>query len=405
MMELRKRKQTIGHLFLALLSVCLTLLILEIGVRWLLPPPYPIDEKSFFHCHDNLGWTGKPNYEGMVEGPEFRQQVVFNSSGMYDTEHSRAKPENLFRILMLGDSYVHAIQVAETETAHQRLENNLNTLKDEPVEVISGGVIHWGTGQQLIYYREQGRDYQPDLVLLMFFIGNDFLDNLPGNLLTIQGFNCYAPYFAVCGDDLKPDALTYAPGISGLENNCSTSRTIIINSIGRLYQNSRLYQQIEPFIISNYPRKVFGLRYPNTSSALYLPNDEFELEQAWQVTLKTIAQFKHEVTVDGHQFAVAIISPEMVIRLLQLSPVEQEQFLQDNSAFANAHADQPNQRLMAFLHRENIPAIDLTPPMIARWQADKVPLYFPQDGHWTAEGNQAVADILTEWLITLIHQD
>jgi hypothetical protein len=71
---------------------------------------------------------------------------------------------------MLGDSFVQASQVNEAESSHQLLEDLLN--RDNPgqkFEVISGGVAAWGTGQQLMYYRAEGRQYRPDLVLLMVY--------------------------------------------------------------------------------------------------------------------------------------------------------------------------------------------------------------------------------------------
>ena len=197
-------------LLLAVISACSTLLILEIMVRFL-PPPYSLETGQMFTCDPNLGWIGTPNFDGMFEGPNFKQHLNFNSIGMHDTEHSRSKSENIFRILMLGDSFVQAIQVSEAETAHQILENQLNHgAAGKSYEVISGGVVNWGTNQQLVYYREQGRNLNPNLVLLLFYIGNDFADNLPGNGLTIKGFNCYTPYFALCEDKLNPSPLAYA---------------------------------------------------------------------------------------------------------------------------------------------------------------------------------------------------
>jgi hypothetical protein len=393
-------KQILRRLLLVLISVGVTFFALELLVRFL-PPPYSPDTGPIFTCHHSLGWIGTPNFHGVLEDANFQQELIFNSLGMHDTEHSLGKPPHTFRILMLGDSFVHAVQVSEEASAHQVLEDYLNEQKQTDsfsFDVISGGVVNWGTNQQLIYYREQGRRFQPDLVLFMFYLGNDFSDNLPGNALTIKGFNCYAPYFALCDDKLNPEPLIYAPGISHLQDNCSPARRTLINSLGTLYQYSRLYQQIEPLFVANRPRQQFGLAYPQAFSALYLPNDEAELEQAWQVTLATIAQLQQEVEADGVQFAVALISPEIIIRLGLLSPAEQEVFLRDNPNFAKAQVDRPNRRLAEFLSHQNIPFIDLTTPMIEHLAANSIPLYLLGEGHWTVEGNRVAADILAQWL-------
>ena len=397
------RKKTIGAFLIVIMSVCVTLFLLEIVVR-LLPPPYPTDTGAIFACDNALGWIGKPNFQGTLENSSFKQELAFNSLGMHDAEHSPDKSPDTFRILFLGDSFVHAVQVAESATAHQVLENQLNEvegLDGQSFEIISSGVVNWGTNQELVYYREQGREFQPDIVLLMVYLGNDFQDNLPGNVMTINGFNCYSPYFALCDGVLNPSQLTYAPGISKIENNCTPLRRTLINGAGKLYQYSRLYQQLEPLIVANRPRQVFGKTYPLAFTALYLPNEEAELEQAYQITQAIIAQLRQEVEADGAQFSVALISPWPIIQISMLSPEEQKLFLKDNPQFSNAQADRPNRRMAEFLNNQQIPFVDLTQPLIEYSAShNRIPLYIIGEGHWNTEGNQVVADVLAEWLKT-----
>ena len=397
---LSRRKQMVVGIGLSLVSICFVLFLLELGVR-LLPPPYEAATGQLFACQPALGWTGRPNFAGEFENDIFQQTLQFNSLGMHDTEHSPTKPADTFRILMLGDSFVHAVQVDEAATAHQLVEDKLNQMElptGDSVEVISGGVTNWGTNQQLIFYREQGRQLAPDVVLLMVYLGNDLLDNLPGNVLTIDGVNCYAPYFAVCGDALNPDPLPYAPGLSASPHDCSAGKRTITTLLGRLYQYSRLYQQIEPLIVASKPRRQFGQEYDSPFSALYLPNDEVELEEAWQVTLATITQLRDEVEADGSHFAVALISPEIAVRLATLSPAEQQIFLRDNPTFAEAQADRPNVRLAHFFDEQAIPFLDLTPPMVEHLRTDGTPLYITGEWHWTEEGNRVAAEALAAWL-------
>lgn len=386
---------------LVLISISITLALLEIAVRFL-PPPYNQNAGDFYVCHSDLGWTGRPHFSGTIGDRHFTQAVTFNAAGMHDADHDVAKAADTVRILMLGDSFVHAVQVAEAETAHQVLEDYLNAQEDaaSSVEVISGGVINWGTNQQLVYYRQQGRHFQPDVVLLMLYVGNDLLDNLPGNRLTIGGRNCYAPYFAVCEETLNPAPLTYAPGVSRLAGNCGAVRRGIINGLGRLYQRSRLYQQLEPLLVARQPRQVFGQEYASPFSALYLANDEAELAAAWRVTEATLLQFQQEVAADGAQFVVALISPDIAVRLATLSPAEQQLFLQDNPRFAKADLGQPTRRLTEFLTGHNISVLDLTQPLAEHLATYNEPLYILGDGHWTVVGNRLAGERLGQWLIT-----
>jgi hypothetical protein len=376
-------------------------LFLEVAARFL-APPYDANTGPIFACHNTLGWMGAPNFRGTLEDASFRQELDFNALGMHDTDHPLEKAPQSYRILLLGDSFIHAVQVSEASTSHQILENKLNELVSGPhrqFEVLSSGVVNWGTNQQLLYYREQGRHFEPDLVLLAFFIGNDFFDNLPGNVVTVRGFNCYAPYFSMCEGSLDPQPLRYAPGLSGLYENCAIYHRALIDSLGRLFQHSRLYQQLEPLIVANYPRRQFGLSHPSPYSALYVEADDDVLDLAWQVTEATLNQLKQEVEADGATLAVALISPEIIVNLGALSPAEQELFLRDNPLLGDADANRPNRRLAAFLEAQNIPYVDLTGPLIENLVANRVPLYILGEGHWTAEGNRAAADILADWLL------
>jgi hypothetical protein len=46
-----------------------------------------------------------------------------------------------------------------------------------PAEVINAGVAAYGTGQELLLLDKEGAKYEPDLVLLLFFVGNDVANN------------------------------------------------------------------------------------------------------------------------------------------------------------------------------------------------------------------------------------
>jgi len=380
----------------------IALLLLELGAR-LLPTPYPPETGKFFTCHNRLGWIGAPHFQGVLDDAGIYQELAFNAQGMHDTGHALEKPPGTFRILMLGDSFVQALQVGEAETAHQLLENRLNRAAQPggspAVEVISAGVVNWGTNQQLLYYREEGQRFRPDLVLLLLYLGNDLQDNLPGNGLTVQGVNCYAPYFALCDGRLAPTPLAYAPGLPPAQTACSAFRRWLAHGAGRLYHYSRLYRQLDPLLAGRRPRQQFGRAYDSPYSALYLPNDEAVLEQAWQITQATLAQLRQEVEASGAHLAVGLISPDIIIRLALLSPAEQERFLSDNPVFAQAQIDRPNRRLAHFLDRQGIPFLDLMPPMVEHQAANPTPLYFLGEGHWTAEGNRVAAEALAGWLV------
>jgi len=391
------------RLALAVGSIMLGLFILEMGTRLFLPPPQTLFETygDTYVCSPTVGWLGRPNYQGIISREEYSHPIQFNADGMYDTDHSLEKPDEVFRILWVGDSFAQALQVDESQTAHQQLEDLLNERLGSPerrFEVISAGVIGWSTGQALAYYRDLGRRYNPDLVLLLFFVGNDVNDNLPGHALTIDGFNCFAPYFSVCGDRLDPDPWYHIPGIEPAWGSCDTAKKWLTASLSYVQQNSYLFARIEPLLIAANPRRAYGQDFGLPFAALYLPQETAEVRYGWQVTEGIMSQFNREAAADGADFGVISVGPREVVWLSQLTPDQLQQFYQEAPAFAEAEIDRPNRRLANYLQRQDIPAKDLQQPMVDYMAQTGAQLYLPIDRHWTVEGNRLAAALILEWL-------
>src|SRR3989304_9665851 len=170
-------RRLLAGLFLASFGVALALGALEVAVRVLHLVP-----ARFWKPDALLGTVHVPGQTGWwtQEENEFRVPVHINSQGLRDVEHSVAKAPGVFRLLLLGDSYIEALQVPLDQTIGRQLEQRLNSSGGaQRYEVISMGVSGYGTASQYLYYRERGRNYRPDLVLLALYPGNDVRNNSP----------------------------------------------------------------------------------------------------------------------------------------------------------------------------------------------------------------------------------
>ncbi len=384
-------RESILNLLLALVGCVVAGTLLEIGTR-LLPTPYPNVESGLI-CSNQLGWQGKPNYKSTFATDGYEHQVIHNRAGMHDQERSLAKPANTFRILMLGDSFVRAAHVKESETSHQILENLLNeTDSINSFEVISGGTSGWGTGQELLYYRKQGRLYHPDIVLLMFYLGNDFNDNLAGKALTLEGKNCYAPYFSLCHGQLDTVSWLYAPGIKPV-GQCYDESQTIHNLLGQIYQSSQLYTRLEPLLARHVqPDKLDYYHF-------YLPPKNETIEYAWQLTFALISQLQQEIKADGAELAVVLITPADVIAFSQMDVSQRESLYQKIPDLRQIQQpDFPNQRLRQTLAGKGIKVLDLLPLFSQHMAETKKPLYFPEDKHWNGDGNRFAGELIYRWL-------
>ncbi len=112
--------------------------------------------------HPTVGWVPAPSYSG--EG------IETNAMGIRATrEYAFERTPGVRRIVLIGDSYTWGEKtwkgpISNAQTFSALLEERLPRL-----EAINLGVHGWGTDQQLLYLRELGLRFQPDLVILGFF--------------------------------------------------------------------------------------------------------------------------------------------------------------------------------------------------------------------------------------------
>jgi lysophospholipase L1-like esterase len=118
-----------------------------------------------------LSFAHQPNGHEFLMGVDVR----INSQGLRDYEYSLAKPAGVYRIMLLGDSTTFGWGVPVNETTAKILERNLNTQHlpgYDHVEVLNAGVGNYDTVQEVTYYHTRGRAFQPDLVVLVYFIND-----------------------------------------------------------------------------------------------------------------------------------------------------------------------------------------------------------------------------------------
>ena len=113
--------------------------------------------------HPTRGWAMIPNVKDMTPfGPG--KFVNTNSKGLRGTtEYPYARVPGKERILVLGDSFTFGTDVSDEETYSHYLEADIpNT------EVLNLGIQGYGQDQMLLYLKEEGVKYHPDVVLLGF---------------------------------------------------------------------------------------------------------------------------------------------------------------------------------------------------------------------------------------------
>lgn len=133
--------------------------------------------ETLFVPDSALGYRLRPNARTRYVTAEFDTEIAINAQGVRDDAAIGPKPANERRIVVLGDSLVLSVQVEVHETFCRLLEDQLNAAGG-PIHyrVINAGVQGYGPVEELLFYREIARAFQPDLVIATIFVGNDAED-------------------------------------------------------------------------------------------------------------------------------------------------------------------------------------------------------------------------------------
>lgn len=99
----------------------------------------------------------------------------YNSHGFRGPEIPLQKPQGTYRIAVLGDSYVEALQVDRPDTFCYLLESKLNeTYPGSRFEVLNFGVSSYNFSQTYLRLKEKVLAFDPDLVVLAARVDTSF---------------------------------------------------------------------------------------------------------------------------------------------------------------------------------------------------------------------------------------
>jgi hypothetical protein len=410
-------KTLLGRLALILVGVLVPLLLLELGVRiaGLAPPAEP--NPAIWEPHPLFGWWHIPYSGGTFHSDfnEFETEVRINARGLRDREIGYDNPDDAYRVLSLADSFGEALQVELEETYHKQLETLLAGSLGRPVQVLNAGVGGWGTDQQAIFYLAEGFRYEPDLVLLAFFIRNDAVNNFGPLEIARNGGRQQKEFFSLSpGGELIPPpvederpAETIVPDTEPLPE----TTPALLGVADVLWRTSALYRflmpylrDIPPVLQSLGPSGILGgeavIRADNPTVPIpfYVyrtPSDE-DFEAAWQLTEQIIVGLNNQVSQRGSKFMIVLIAaPEQVYPQTWANIT----LTYPELAGIDFDPDAPNLRLTQFLAGQGIPYVDLL-PVFREYaaQPDAPPLHLRHDQHWTAAGHRLAAETIEAFL-------
>jgi len=175
------KKTLLVNVSIVILTILICLLLFECCLR-VVNPHYlnPMEHEGQIYQSDPvLGIKSIPNSEGKIlyhgYGHIPGEVVIYtiNSMGLRDNEYVYTKPDNISRIILLGDSFVFGAEVNKSQTIDTYMEQILLD-----TQVINLGISSFGTTQEYLYLKTEGIKYKPDIVVTFVYIGNDGFDNI-----------------------------------------------------------------------------------------------------------------------------------------------------------------------------------------------------------------------------------
>ncbi|MGF1540596.1 MAG: SGNH/GDSL hydrolase family protein [Pleurocapsa sp.] len=134
-------------------------LLIEFGLRLTVglgnPPLYIADEE--------IGYLLAPNQKLRRRG----NLIKVNQYSMRSDEIEPEKPDNRFRVFLLGDSIVNGgWWTDQTEILSEFIETEIAQMSDRPVEAINASANSWGPRNQLAYLQKFGL-FDADVLILV----------------------------------------------------------------------------------------------------------------------------------------------------------------------------------------------------------------------------------------------
>lgn len=384
------RKPTVGwrgRLGLLLFGLLIGLLAIEVVLR-LLGPRLPVVNgltsiATFQTYHPVYGFFHRPGASGWIETPEFTSYVSFNSHGLREREISPTRGVTNSRVLVLGDSFVEGAQVPAESTITRQLETLLQARWPNHVpEVINAGNAGFGTAQELLFWEHEGVAYQPDIVVLVYFVDNDLPDNGYRVARERKLDTTRRPFFVPDGKG----GIELRPGAAPPPDTFASVRPALRRSV--------TYNLLENFLLWHEAREQEQAQI-GKNRPTYQIDPPAEWDEAWWVTEQILARLQRSVRASGAELMV-VAAPSF----FQVDDDAWRWLVGGTRDRDRYEQDVPNRRLAEIAQRQGLHFLDLL-PAIREAQRGGAQLYFPADGHWTAEGHAFAARQFFDYLILL----
>lgn len=324
--------------------------------------------RALFMPDDETGYRLRPGAHTRYATREFETDIDINAAGVRD-EPIGPKAPGERRIVILGDSLVMAVQVPLEQTFGKLLERRLNAASAQmagqaqaPVRyrVINAGVQGYGPVEELFFYKKVAAAFQPDLVLVSVFVGND-----------------------------ASEALRSAWRLSPGKHDDPTAEGTV-TALRRLVRSSMVLQIARMRLQLATDR--FATHAPERPLKAYLDEPSEEIDRGLTVARETIAKIDEVAAAEGARTALVLMPAR-----LQVDDADYGRLAQTvKEAGGTMVRDGATDRFRAALGPLRLPTLD---PLPAFRRALPGPdIFFQSTVHLTPHGHELLAEALDAFI-------
>ena len=349
---------------LFLIIVIAQFVLFEAGLRlWGGSEAEPGFQKLFM-TDRSIGYRLRPGARTRFATTEFETDIAINGSGVRDDAEIGPKAPRERRIVILGDSIVLAVQVPLRQTFCKRLEDRLNARGDGyRYRVIDAGVQGYGPVEDVLFYEAVAARLQPDIVLLVLYVGND-------------------------AEEAARSAFRLVPGSAPASDAAQAS---VSSPLRRIVRRSMVLQTVRLRVVS-VTNRFSRLAPPEPPLQTFAASPAPRIARGLEVTRSAVARLDDDVRRSNARLGVVLMPAR-----LQVDDGDYGR-LRDivRDAGGAMVRDAATARFSDALAPLDVPRLDLLPVMRAALPGPD--LFFQQTAHLTPHGHDIVADGLARFL-------
>jgi lysophospholipase L1-like esterase len=314
-------------------------------------------------------------------------EAAINSHGFRGEEIAIKKPENTYRIFVLGGSTVHNGHLPYEDTPTKVLEKLLQKeYPNKKIEVLNAGVDGYTSEHSLIQYLFKIKDFQPDVVIMWHGINDLYYSCSPSDRAYGNYQSDYSHFLSAGGTMvlryfspqpiLSVHLLSYDFITKAIQDNLFTDITYINNKVP---QDPDIYTRVTD-------DQEYTMQHPSIASYERNVSSLIAAVKADNVSLLL-----------GNQGNLYVDNPSQEVLRKIWMPAKlcsQNKKIPSLASF-KASMDQFNQRMKNIAESNEVPFVDFASVLPQNLS------YFEDDVHYTKKGSELVAKSLFEKIVSL----